>query len=59
MHPARFFLAPLVIVAAEMQNAVNQQPSKLLVQGSPGLYRLSPRRGHRDYYIAQHIRREA
>ena len=59
MHPARFFLTPLMIVAAEMQNAMDQQPGEFLVQGPFSLFRLSPRRGDRDHHIAQHIRREA
>jgi hypothetical protein len=57
MHPARLFFTPLMIVAAEMQNAVDQQSGDFLVQGLPSLFRLSTRYGYRDYHIAQHARR--
>ena len=58
MHPARFFFAPFVIVAAEMQNAMDQQPDDFLIKGLSSLSCLSPRRRRRDYHIAQHIRHE-
>jgi hypothetical protein len=41
MHPARFFLAPLMIVAAEMQNAMDQQDGKLFVERPASLSCLS------------------
>jgi hypothetical protein len=58
MHPARFFLTQLMIIAAEMQNSMDQQAGEFLVQGPSDLSRLSPRRGHGDHHIAQYIRRE-
>ena len=42
MHPARFFLTPLMIVAAEMQNAVDQQHQAAPHQGSSTLFGLAP-----------------
>jgi hypothetical protein len=59
MHPARFVLTPLMIVTAEMQNAMDQEHRQLLVQRSLALFGLTDCGWHGNYHIAQHLRRAA
>jgi hypothetical protein len=53
MHPARFFLTPLMIVTAEMQNAVDQEHRQLFVQRSLALSRLAGCRRHGNYHVTK------
>jgi hypothetical protein len=56
MHPARFFLTPLMIVAAEMQNAVDQEHYQLLVKRSLTLFGLAGCSRHGNHHITKQLR---
>jgi hypothetical protein len=53
MHPTRFSLISLMIVAAEMQNAVDQKNRQLFIQRSLVLLGLAGCRRHSNYYVTQ------
>jgi len=53
MHPARFFLTPLMIIAAEMQNAMDQEHRQFLVQRSLTLFRLADCRRHGNHHVTK------
>ena len=55
MHPARFFLAPLMIVAAEMQNTVDQEYRQLFVQRSLPLSGLARCRRHSNHHVTEQV----
>jgi hypothetical protein len=55
MHPAGFFLTSFMIVATEMQNAVDQEYRQLFVQRSLALSCLASRRWHRNHYITKQV----
>ena len=55
MHPACVFLAPLMIVAAEMQNAVDQEYCQLFVQRSLALSGLASCRRHSNHHVTEQV----
>jgi hypothetical protein len=58
MHPTRFFFIPLMIVAAEMQNAMDQKNRQLFIQRSFALLGMAGCRRHSNYYVTKHYRSE-
>ena len=57
MHPAGFFLTSFMIVATEMQNAVDQEYRQLFVQRSLALSGLASCHWHRNHYISKQVSR--
>ena len=57
MHPARRFLAPLMIVAAKMQNAVDQEYGQLFVQRSFAPFGLTSRRRQSNHDVTKQVDR--
>ena len=55
MHPARFFFTPLMIVAAEMQNAVDQEHRQLFVQRPVALFGLAGCSRHSNHYVTKQV----
>jgi hypothetical protein len=55
MHPTRVFLAPLMIVAAKMQNAVDQEYRQLFVQRSLALSGLASCRRHSNHHVTEQV----
>jgi hypothetical protein len=53
MHPAGFFLTSFMIVATEMQNAVDQEYRQLFVQRSMTLFGLTGCRRHSNHHVTQ------
>ena len=58
MHPTRFSLISLMIVAAEMQNAVDQKNRQLFIQRPLTLLGLAGCRRHSNDYVTKHYRSE-
>jgi hypothetical protein len=55
MHPACFFLTPLMIVTAEMQNAVDQEHHELLVKRSLALFGLAGCSRHGNHHVTEQL----
>ena len=55
MHPASFFFTPLMIVAAEMQNAVDQEHRQLFVQRPAALFGLAGCSRHSNHYVTKQV----
>ena len=55
MHPAGFFLTSFMIIATEMQNAVDQEYRQLFLQRSLALSGLTSGRRHRNHHITQQV----
>jgi hypothetical protein len=53
MHPARFLLTPLMIVAAEMQNAMDQEHRQLFVKRSLTLFGLAGCSRHGNHHVTK------
>jgi hypothetical protein len=55
MHPARFCFTPLMIVAAKMQNAVDQEHRQLFGQRPVALFGLTGCGRHSDYHVTKQV----